>query len=241
MHNLYGKEMTTLLQERNAALRNNAAFLKEALRPADYRATGYSIGHERFAWVALFDPLTPLAMKDKIASTFREEFTECATQRKFSPPFFDTRVLPPKGTIVATVMVGGYLYGKEAFARLHNDSISDSFVLMSYSSGRRQGKYFSDGVTNMSGAIYITARDLKFLEECPDSPILLVDECKDTGLTLSTIGNSLKCQLSHSRQIYELYSTRGIGKWDGKVYSDEVRNLIENVPIITERQNKLLD
>ena len=212
----------------------------EALRPASYRASRHAIGSETKAWVALFDKITPAAVKEKIAATFREEFANRAPPRGRSLFAPEILRLLPKGTVVLTVMVGGYSFGREAYSILHAESISDTSVQLSYSSGLHNERFFSDGATSMAGSIYITAHDLKILEEHAGSPLVIVDVTKDTGLTSAVVGNSLKCQLRYLGQMYELYTDRGFTKWDGYIYSDKARSFPTNVPIITERGNALL-
>ncbi|MGA3020585.1 MAG: hypothetical protein ABSD68_01385 [Candidatus Micrarchaeales archaeon] len=203
-------------------------------------------------WVNLFDPTSSISLKNKLKKTFRDDVqsntNECikgiqpdclSTYKTFSylPPSYVKFSSLPSGLTVAMVMCQGYRYN-DVYASLKKDFIAERSVLIGYSTGLNDPtKKFKDG-TLMAGKIFITEEDLKVIRQTATAPMLFVDIFITTGLTLATIGNSLRKELGYSGEFYVMEGHSFPRKWNNAVDNTNVK-LSAEAPILTER-SKLL-
>jgi hypothetical protein len=205
-------------------------------------------------WVKIFDPASPISLKNKLKKTLRENVEVNAEEyakgtqndwlsiykelKRVSSPFIKFSSLP-SGMTIAMVMCQGY-EDNLVYASFKKDFIAERFVLIGYSTGRYDtSKIFKDG-TSMVGRIFITEEDLEIIRQNSSAPMMLVDRRICTGLTISTIGKSLKRQLGYSGKLYEIEDHDYPRKWDGAVYDlPSRREFPTKVPILTELSRSL--
>jgi hypothetical protein len=201
-------------------------------------------------WVKVFDPASPTSLKNTLKEGLRENVEinadECIRgiqedylsdykkSKHVRPPFIKFSSLP-SGMTVAMVMCQGYRY-HSIYASLKKDLIAERFVLIGYSTGRYDtSKVFSDG-TSMARRVFITEEDLEIIRQNSKEPMLLVDRIVCSGLTLATIGNSLRGQLGYSGKLYQIEHDGYPMKWDGAVdTSNRIKSMFPTeAPILTE-------
>jgi hypothetical protein len=206
---------------------------------------------ERKLWIGLFDPETSQKMKARLKSALRdgtqEEISRHRMEVKTQPTFnVNARALLkearlPKNLTVAAIMTSGYRC-VETYTYLNMIGKAERLVLIGYSSGIwDKSKYFSDG-TPMTKRIFITEEDMAQLMKNASAPILFADNRIDTGLTVATIGNSLKSQFGYSGTMYQVEHCGYPMKWTGIIddrYKHEASAQPTIAPILTDMQQQL--
>jgi hypothetical protein len=208
--------------------------------------------NEKRAWVEMFDPSSSPKLRHKLKKSLRGNAEEtvriCQNSLRLEPNFNASRRALlragrlPKDLTVAVIMTSGYPY-LDTYAYLNAESKAERFVLMGYSSGIwDNSKFFSDG-TPMTGKIFATKEDLDILKRNSAAPLLFSDTRIDTGLTVATLGLSLKAHLGYSGPMYQVEKFEVPVKWSGAVHSEfkpEASQLPRVVPIVTDSAEQLL-
>jgi hypothetical protein len=202
--------------------------------------------NEKRVWVEMFDPSSSQKLRHRLKKSLRDNAEEtvriCQNNLRLEPEFNASRRALlragrlPKDLTVAVIMTSGYPY-LDTYAYLNMDSKAERFVLLGYSSGLwDHSKFFSDG-TPMTGRIFATREDLDLLKRNSASPLLFSDTRIDTGLTVATLGLSLKAHLGYSGPMYQVEKFEVPVEWNGAVHSDfkpEAYQMPTVVPIVTD-------
>lgn len=159
----------------------------------------------RERWIQTVDPATPSSRRVELERAFRKDVKQAEEEAILTDFDRIRRSIEriPDRPLVAVVMSSGYDDGLAVFAELRRVGKAPDIVRLGYSAHSYSGwKYFSDGSVMSSHHLYITSGDMDKIIAARESPLLLVDDVEDTGLTLARTGAAIRARLEHIGELW---------------------------------------